>query len=99
MGILPTVNVQQVVEQLPAIVQQGAMVEVSPKGTVPVIPDEIQDILEISAVPPVRPVGESDGSVGKPEEEGDSGSPGQKKKKDRIPGGQPDKGGSLDVKA
>ncbi|MHB1285256.1 MAG: hypothetical protein ACYCYP_01630 [Leptospirales bacterium] len=99
MGILPTVNVQQVVEQLPAIVQQGAMVEVSPKGTLPVIPDEIRDILEISSVSPVRPVGEPDGSVRKPEEEDDPGLPGRKKKKSRIPGGQPDKGGSLDVKA
>ncbi len=96
MGILPTVNVQQAVEQLPVIVQQGAMVEVGPKGAIPVPPEEIRDVVEISSVPPVRPVEESDESVQNPE---DGDGRGRKKKKLRSSGVLPDKGKALDVKA
>ncbi|MHB8422459.1 MAG: hypothetical protein ACYC9S_11610 [Leptospirales bacterium] len=94
MGILPTVNVQQVVEQLPAIVQQGATVEIPPRGTL-TPPEGILDVVEIQSVLPVRRVDESDGTSPKRKDGQDR----SRKKKVRNTESSPESGRVLDVKA
>lgn len=58
MGILPTVGVQQVVEQSPVLVQQMAL----SSGQAPPVPPpqniEVHDVVEITATASLEPVGE-----------------------------------------
>lgn len=94
MAILPTVNVQQAVEQLPVLVQQGAAVEIPPRGTLSPA-EEIRDVMEISSVLPVRRVDESLGA----DPEGKEGGNASKKKKLRNAGKSVGGRRVLDVKA
>ena len=57
MGVLPTVGVQQVVEQLPVLAQQTAL-PAGPGALPPqASPEGIRDVVEISRAVRVEPVG------------------------------------------
>ncbi|AFS52501.1 hypothetical protein [Leptospirillum ferriphilum] len=58
MGVLPTVGVQQVVEQLPVLAQQAAVPAGPGALPPPPAPEGIRDVVEISRTVRLEPVGE-----------------------------------------
>lgn len=58
MGILPTVGVQQVVEQSPVQVQQMALASGQAPPVLPLQNIEVHDVVEVTATAPLEPVGE-----------------------------------------
>lgn len=93
MGILPTVGVQQAVEQLPVIVQQGAAGG-DPKAVPP--SEASRDVVEVSPVPPVPPVGKGREASPSRNGEEDVDSSGDRKRRGK---GRTSKGRRLDIRA
>jgi hypothetical protein len=95
-GILPTVGVQQAVEQLPVIVQQGVPAGGEPKAVLPSEPDRVKDVVEVSSVTPLLPVGK--GREASSSQKGEDGvDTGWEKK--RRGKGKTSKGRRLDLRA
>lgn len=71
MGILPTVGVQQVVEQLPVLAQQASLPAGPGALPVPPAPEGIRDVMEIARAARLEPVEEFSGPGDRTEAPGD----------------------------